>query len=242
MTTATTAQHLTTIARHWTDLRDALGDRPLVGAFGLGLRSYLNTLEQYDPDELEARRHQAAALRALERDPGQLGERPIPIRLRVHETMRTVHVALVETADQIAADIQRPVMSPLPAGYPDADRRRREQLVLQDRNDTRRWTWTGTRPDAPHAALWLLARIQGAPGPFQPLTKAHSRHIARVAAEAARRVETVLDLGAERRQLDDNHPCPCGGRIDIHGGAGATPVAHCTRCGAIWTETGVIAA
>ncbi|WP_236241139.1 hypothetical protein [Streptomyces sp. CC228A] len=234
MTTTATAHNLRTTALHWTDLRQTLGTTPTTWP-PTGLRTYLTALEQYDADE-------ARQLRSLERSPEQLGHTAAPLSIRVLDTMRTVETALVATADQIADAVQRPVMSPLPAGYPEADRRRRELLVLQDRRDPRRWRWTGTRPGAPYAALWLLARIQGAPGPFRPLTEAHSRHIARVAAEAARRVEHTLDLADHRRTLTDTHPCPCGGHIEVYGGAGAQPVARCRGCGALWTESGVVAA
>jgi hypothetical protein len=49
-----------------------------------------------------------------------------------------------------------------------------------------------------------------------------------------------LDIAAQRRTLEQR--CACGGEIDVHGGEGRLPVAHCTGCGRIWTEGGVIAA
>lgn len=228
----TTTAHLRTIATLWPDLRDMLGAPTLIGGFGQGLRGYLTTLEQYDPSE-------ASALRALERDPGQIGERPVPIRLRVYETMRTVEAALVECADQIASSVQRPAMSAAPRNWPTADRARRDQLARNDAIDPRRWRYTGQRT-APYAALWLLARVQGAPGPFLPLLEQHLRHIANVAREAAQRVERTLDVGAETAELVP--PCRlCGGRVVVHGGAGAHPIGHCQGCGHVWAE-GVIAA
>ncbi|MGW2933970.1 hypothetical protein ACWDA7_19450 [Streptomyces sp. NPDC001156] len=241
MTTATT--HLTTVIRHWPDLTDALGasSSPTWPPAGR-MSEYLRALEQRDAELLEAERHRALALRTLERDPSQLGERPIPIRLPIHETMRIVRAALVHCADQIAGSVQRPVMGLLPDGYPEKDRRRREQLVKQDRSEPRRWSWTGTRPDAPHAALWLLSRVQGAPGPFRPLTEPQLDHIAAVARGAAERVEQALDITGGKAPLAQ--PCPrlgCGGRIEMYGGAGAQPVAHCTKCGHIWTGQDTVA-
>ncbi|UUU37581.1 hypothetical protein [Streptomyces sp. NBC_00162] len=56
------------------------------------------------------------------------------------------------------------------------------------------------------------------------------------------RIEQVLDLADRRRQLGAANTCQCGGTIEVYGGAGATPCAHCTSCGALWTEAGVIAA
>lgn len=78
----TTSTHLRSIALHWTDLHEAAGTPAQIGAFGLGLRGYLARLDQADADQLEYERHQAAHLRSLERDPIQLGERPVPVRLQ----------------------------------------------------------------------------------------------------------------------------------------------------------------
>jgi hypothetical protein len=244
----TAAHHLTTVIRHWPDLHEALGGTSAPTWPPAGRMSdYLRALEERDADELEAERHRALALRTLERDPSQIGERPIPIRLRVHETMRVVQAGLIECADQVAAVVQRPVMGQLPAGYPKADRERRELLVMQDRNDPRRWSWTGTRPDVPHAALWLLGRAQGAPGPFQRLPEHEARLIANVARGAAERIEQVLDVGERTTALAQTCPrlinvmFPCGGRIEMYGGAGAEPVARCTECGHVWSERGAVA-
>jgi hypothetical protein len=232
----TTAEHLTTVIHHWPDLTDALGGRsaptwPPAGR----MNDYLRTLEQADAEQLEYERHRALALRTLERDPSQLGERPIPIRLPIHETMRIVRAALVECADQIAASVQRPVMGLLPKGYPKADRERRELLVMQDRRDPRRWSWTSARPEAPYAALWLLGRVQGASGPFRPLTTPQLDHISTIARGCTRRIEQALDVGERRATL--TRPCPtCGSQLHLHGGAGANPVARCTGCGQTWVQ------
>ncbi|MFG2670830.1 hypothetical protein [Streptomyces sp. NPDC048445] len=229
----TDAADLRTIATTWVDLNDALGMPAAVGGFGRGLRSYMTLLDETDPAT-------AAELRALERDPAQLGQRPIPIRLSVYGVMRTVEAALTECADQIAAAVQRPSMSPAPRSWPANDRARRDRLAHADTVDPRRWRYTGIRT-APHAALWLLGRVQGSPGPFRPLEAAQQQHIARVATEARHRVEQVLDTGAET--VDLSVPCPnCAGTIRVYGGAGASPLANCASCGGIWTEQGAIAA
>lgn len=232
MTQSSTAEHLTLIAVHWPDLADTLGTSTVTTWPPAQLRTYLRQLDQHDAHEVHAARH-------LDRSPDQIGATRPPLRIDILDTMRTVHAALIHCADQIAGSIQRPVMSLLPEGYPPADRARRAQLVYEDRTDPRRWSWTRTRPDAPRTALWLAARTQGAPGPFQPLTALQHDHIAAVARGAAERVERALDIGAQQRQLDQ--PCPCGGRITIRGGAAAAPVAHCRGCGEIWTERGVAA-
>ncbi|WP_394425480.1 hypothetical protein [Streptomyces sp. SGAir0957] len=57
-----------------------------------------------------------------ERDPGQLGQRPVPIRLFIADTMRAVEAALHTTADQIADSVQRQPIRPAPAAWPTADR------------------------------------------------------------------------------------------------------------------------
>lgn len=272
----TTSQHLRTIATIWTDLQDALGERGTIGSFGLGLRSYLAQLEQYDAippvhhvqqlittrDEHDRTQYACAHcdhvgpghthLTSEDRNPAQLGERPIPIRLRVYETIRCVEAALVECADQIAPSITvDPMKPPAPRRAAPArtraervawaDHARRIEQARADAADPRRWRYSGQRT-APYAALWLLARVERMRGPFRPLTEQHLRHIARVAAGAVARIEAVLDLADERRELTSEHPCPCGGTIEVYGGAGATPVARCKGCGAIWSERGVIAA
>lgn len=233
MTTAAT--HLRTIALHWTNLTDALGQPAIHHGFGIGLRGHLAALTEPDLDALA----QTRADERADSTPDALGERPIPIRLHIHETMRIVRDTLIDCADQIAGSVQRPVMGQLSEGYPAADWRRRELLVMQDRKDPRRWSWTKARPEAPYAALWLLARVQGAPGPFRSLTTLQLDHIAGVARSAAERVECALDIAAQRRTLEQRHDC--GGAIDVHGGEGRPPLAHCTGCGRVWTEAGIAA-
>ncbi|MFF8679523.1 hypothetical protein ACF07F_16590 [Streptomyces sp. NPDC015237] len=249
----TTATHLRTVALHWTDLHDAAGQPAQVGAFGLGLRGYLARLDQADAEQIEQERLQAVHLRSLERDPIQIGERPVPVRLHILDTMRAVEAALIACADDIAHAAQRapiagptarrtathPYLTQREADIAAADRNRRTQLAHADLADPRRWRYTGRRT-APHAALWLLARIERAPGPCRRITEDEERRIGAVAAGAADRVERALDIAAQQRTLEQR--CACGGAIDVHGGEGRVPVAHCTGCGRIWTEGGVIAA
>jgi hypothetical protein len=230
----TTATHLWTIAHHWRDLTTALATTGTATWPPAGrMADYLASIHRSD-DEAEAEQHRAAALRSLERSPEQIGEMRAPIRLHVLEIMQTVRADLLECADQTAAAVQRPVMSPLPKGYPDVDRARREILIMQDRRDPRRWRWAGIRPDAAYTALWLLARVQGAPGPFRALHARELDHVASVARTACGRVERALDIVGQKRALAERHEC--GGRIDVYGGAGAHPTAHCTGCGRTWTE------
>lgn len=278
--TTTTSTHLRTVALHWADLRDALGQPAIVNGFGQGLRGYLASLEETDTSV--AVLHHVQKLTTLrdndgraigyrceqcgdvdpghahpigeDRDPAQIGQRPVPIRLVIADTMRAVEAALVHCADDIAQRVQRaPIVGPTArrtathpyltqreADIAAADRARRQQLAHADLVDPRRWRYTGRRT-APHAALWLLARIKRAPGPCRRLTDDEEQRIGAVAAGAAARVERALDIAAQQRTLST--PCPdCGGAVDVHGGEGRVPVAHCTGCGRIWTEGGVIAA
>lgn len=232
----TTATHLFTCARHWPDLAEAVAQPAIHGGFGIGLRGHLAALA--DDDQQEYDRWQAAALRALERDPIQLGQRPIPIRLAILDTMTLVETALLDLADQTAALVQRSPMPHAPRTWPTADRARRNQLADADATDRRRWQYVGRRT-APRAALWLLARVQGQGGPFTALSEQQHARIARTAADAAGRVERALDIASQQRTLERR--CGCGGQIDVYGGAGVRPTAHCTGCGRVWAE-GVIAA
>lgn len=232
---STAAADLRTLITTWPDLCEALGTPGTIGGLGRGLRGYLATLEQYDLEE-------AAALRALERNPAQLGQRPAPVQLRILETKRTIEAALAECADQTAAAVQ---IEPIPfptRNWPAADRARRTTMARADLADPRRWRFRGTTPRAPYTALWLLARVEHRPGPCRRLTDQHHQHIANVAREAVHRIEAALDTVEQRRELGAEHPCPCGGVIEVYGGAGATPCARCTQCGALWSEEGVIAA
>lgn len=245
--TAAATRDLSTVILHWPDLTTALGGASAPTWPPAGRMSdYLRGIEQRDDEQLEAERHRALALRTLERDPAQLGERPIPIRLPVHETMRVVKASLLHCADAVAEVVQRsPAKMPPPRRAAVArtraervaweDHARRIQAAQADSADARRWRWTGIRPDAPYTALWLLGRVQGAPGPFRPLPEAELERVATVARGAAERVEQALDVGERTAAIAI--PCPeCGGRLNLHGGAGAAPVARCTACGHIWSE------
>ncbi|ROQ35840.1 hypothetical protein EDD98_4917 [Streptomyces sp. PanSC19] len=169
----------------------------------------------------------------------------MPISLRVHDTMRAVEAALLDTAACLARSVQRPpVQLPPPARAATArtrgeclvweDRARRIEQARQDSADTRRWHTTSAGRTAIRAALWLSGRADGRSGPFRPLSDTEEQHLARV--------KPALDLSDVRRELTAEHPCQCGGTIEVYGGAGARPVAHCKECGTIWHEGGVVAA
>ncbi|MFF7851897.1 hypothetical protein ACFZDF_30560 [Streptomyces sp. NPDC007910] len=235
MNTTTASTPLRQLITLWPDLTDALGDRTQHAWPPPQLRDYLSGLDRHDASE-------AAALRALERSPDQIGTRPVPISIPVHQTRRTVEAALAECADVIASVSQiEPITFP-GKDWPAADRARRYAAARADLADPRRWRYRGKTPGARYTALWLLARVEHRPGPFRTLTEQQHRHIRLVATGALQRVEQTLDLTAGRRELTAAHPCPCGGTIEVYGGAGAQPVARCKGCGAIWSEAGVVAA
>ena len=238
----TTSTNLRSIALTWTDLRDALGAPTIIGGLGQGLRGYLNSLEDADRAEFGYNLAHAAHRRSQERDPSQIGQRPVPISLRVYDTMRTIEAALAECADQTAAAVQNQPTPFAPSSWPAADRARRDAIARADLADPRRWRFRGTTPPAPYTALWLLGRVEHRRGPFRRLTEAQERHIGNVARESVARIEAVLDLADGKRELSSVHACACGGKIEVYGGAGATPVARCQSCGALWTEQGIVVA
>lgn len=232
MTTPQT--HLQTVINHWGDLQDTLGVPATVGAFGIGLRAYLDVLDRADAEEIAEQREARGWQRA---GTLPLGERPVPIRLRVHDTMRGVERALLYCADQTASSVQRPAISPAPIDWPPADRLRRNTLAAAERNDPRRWSWTDPRSrTAVLAAVWLLHRLDDAPGPFTPLTPPQRDLIATVAAGAAQRVLAALDMA--RRTQTAPQPCPhCRGTLRIEGGDGQPPAVRCAEPHCGWTRT-----
>ncbi|WP_267244378.1 hypothetical protein [Streptomyces sp. PR69] len=243
-TTAThTSRHLWTIAHHWHDLETALATQQNTWPPVMGIATL--TDRNQTAEEAEAARYRAEALRLLERDPDQPGWTAAPLRLTVLETLQTVEAALIELADQIAAASQHSPITPAPPrrAYPadprarrtmEADDARRNLLALRQSKDPRRWRYDGQRSGR-RAALWLLARAQGVRGPWRPLNENEQACISTVARTAAGLVERVLDVGDGRARLAE--ACPlCGGKLHLHGGGGATPLARCTSCGRTWSE------
>ncbi|NDZ63588.1 hypothetical protein [Streptomyces cyaneofuscatus] len=133
-----------------------------------------------------------------DRDPAQLGERPVPLRLHVVDACRAIEVALCTLADTLA-----------------------------DRTATGR-DWYGTDPadrTVPRAARWLLGRL-GA-GPCCPTHYAEQATIAEYARTAAERIDRVLGTGRTARVLP-GMPCPwCKGDLIIHTEAGTVLSVTC---------------
>lgn len=237
----TAATDLRTIAVYWRDLTTALSTTGTTTWPPAGRMSdYLRDLDRADEELAEAARWQAAYSRQfLDRNPNQVGATRPPLRIDVLDTMRTVEQLLVETADATASAVQRPSMSLAPRSWPTAEQARRNALARADAADGRRWRYTGNRT-APRAALWLLARIQGCPGPFRPLNTTQQQHIATVARRATEQVTRMLDIAS--RTVTLVHPHDCGGLIQLTGGSGAHPAARCTGCGHTWTSHDTTAA
>ncbi|GAA3374683.1 hypothetical protein [Streptomyces racemochromogenes] len=234
--TTTTAQHLIRIAALWPHLDEALDQR---GTNWLASRSDLfAVLDQVDREE-------AAALRALERDPQQIGETPAPVSLRILDTARLVETTLVHLADTLAPQITRPAISHAPEdwaarGWTPADRALRNACADDEQADPQRWRYVGLRT-AEYAAGWLYARVTGEEGPFWTLTAAQHLLVEQVAAGCAARIEQALDLAT--RAVPAARPCPlCSGRIVVTTGAGRTPTARCEDCARGWTLPEPIAA
>lgn len=129
----TTADDLRHIATHWDDLRDMLTIPAITGGLGQGLRAYLTAEQEDDRDQL-------AATERAERTAIALGERPVPLRLSVLDTIQHVEAALLDLADQ-SAQLE-------PADIPDAER----------------WRYNASwRHGAPWACMWLAGALAWLP-------------------------------------------------------------------------------
>lgn len=234
--TTTAAHHLIRIAALWPHLDDALDQRgtstwPPAGR----MNDYLTALDRAD----------AAALRAQERDPQQIGETRAPLSLRVLDTARLVETTLLHLADTIAPQITITATTHTPAGWaargwtPD-DARRRDTTAAFEQADPARWRYTGLRT-VEYAAGWLHARVTGEEGPFRTLEARHLLQIEQVAEGCADRISAVLDLTI--REETAARPCPlCSGRLIVTTGAGRDPAARCEDCARGWSLADTAAA
>ncbi|MGW3442203.1 hypothetical protein [Streptomyces sp. NPDC001076] len=226
----TTADNLHTVINHWADLQAALGTQradtwpPVMGIARLH-------------DHLKADEG-AWAQRALERSPEQLGATAAPLRVQILDTMTALDQRLVDAADIIADHVQRPAVTRAvrAAGPGDDIALQLRTLILKDEADARRWSFTDPRHrTAPYAAAWLLARHDGAPGPFVKLTQLHQDAIATAARWAAEQIEQALQMTRRTQVLE--RPCPhCRGQLRIEGGDGQDPTVKCRGCGRSWTK------
>lgn len=226
----TTADHLHHVLNHWTDLQTALGTQqadtwpPVMGI--ARLHDHLKATED------------AVEQRALERSPEQLGATAAPLRIAVLDTMTELDRRLVDVADSIASAVQRVPTTRAPvrvAGPGDDIALQLKTLILRDEADERRWSFTDPRRrTAPYAAAWLLARHDGAPGPFAKLTGVHQDQIADAARRAADQIDQALEMARRTQVLE--RPCPhCRGVLRVEGGDGQVPTVKCRGCGRRWT-------
>ncbi|MBK3563201.1 MULTISPECIES: hypothetical protein [unclassified Streptomyces] len=225
----TTADHLQTVINHWVDLQQALSTRqadtwpPVMGI------ARLHEHLQADED--------AWAQRAEERSPDQLGATTAPLRIAILDTMTAVDRQLVDTADAIAGAVQRLPTTRVPvrvAGPGDDVALQLRTLILKDEADARRWSFTDPRRrTGPYAAAWLLARHDGADGPFAKLTGVHQDQIEAAARWAAGQIEQALEMTRRTQALE--RPCPhCRGALRIEGGDGQDPTVKCRGCERTW--------
>ncbi|MZF56917.1 hypothetical protein GTX53_24315 [Streptomyces sp. SID5594] len=144
-----------------------------------------------------------------DRDPAQLGERPVPLRLHVVDACRAIEIALCAVADQLAARDTQDGADWYSDPYNPAD-------------------WTAGRPEgrtALAAARWLLGRLDA--GPCCPTHYAEQATIAEYARTAAERIDRVLGTGRVSRVLP-SMPCPwCQGELVIHTEAGTVLAVTC---------------
>lgn len=226
---ATATQHLQTVITGWPHLRDMLDTHtnapwPPAGRYTDYETALLNAIRPRD------------TVTELEVPAGQP-----PLNLDVLDTARTVELALTETADRIASQVQRaPISVDMGRGWTDDVHRRAALLAAEDAADPRRWSYEPSAPTrtAVFAAVWLQQRLDDPSpqdGPFRPLTTQQRERIANVAAEAARRIEHVLATARRRERLPE--PCPhCREpRLVVEGGDGQPPAVVCGACG--WART-----
>ncbi|MFD3517735.1 hypothetical protein [Streptomyces sp. NPDC058657] len=134
-----------------------------------------------------------------DRDPAQLGERPVPIRLHIADACRAIEIALCSLADSIAS---RDAADP--ADWHHADRAQRT---------------------APTAAQWLLGRLTDTP--CCATHDAEQRRIDAYARDAAARLDRVLGIGYSTAVLP--LPCPwCSGDLVAHMDAGTVTSVTCS--------------
>lgn len=239
-TTATrhnpTAADLRTIAAYWGDLRDML-DTPTITTWPpSGLANYLAAL---DEDALAQHRADQAAEHA-ERTATAMGERPVPLRLAVFDTITAITGQLLYLADQVADAVQRPA-HPVrrSAGPGDTHGQAARLTAMQDKADPRRWKWNGGGRDGRTAALWLRARVLDEDGPFEALATDDRDRIGAVARATRERVERTLGLA--RREDPIARRCLCTGHMVLRQGGVLDPEVECQSCGMRWVGAAMAA-
>jgi hypothetical protein len=265
----TTAADLQVVVDHWTHMRDLIDTSQTSDTWppAMGKSEYLHEIDrtrhefeiaiehaqhlitkhdehgrvQYECLHCDYVGEGGAHTPRADRDPLQLGERPVPLRLHVVDACRAVEVALCSLADEIAAEVQLAPLTPMPAvkhtGYGTrreariaaADRARRGELAAEDAASPYRWSFTMGDRSAVHAAEWLLARLNDEGGPCKPITGMQRARIAIVARLAARRIERTIGSLDDRYSVPmDDRPCPwCCGELTLHRGGGQPDEVTC---------------
>ncbi len=226
MTTTRAALHLLTL--RWADLSDSLGTTNTRAWYGTGIRAHL--ADTHDDNDRALALRDAIVLRAEERNPDQIGQRPSPIRLDIHDAMDEITLDMRDCADVIASRIQIAPLVAEPRGLtlPPAKLARRRAQAARDAADPRRWPIGAALP-LEAAVDWLIARVEARPGPFRLLDDHDHQTIRAAARTALWRAEQALDRGAHTG-LPLARPCPrCGGQVTMRGHG-----AWCGGCRARW--------
>ncbi|WP_405991077.1 hypothetical protein [Streptomyces sp. NBC_00986] len=254
----TALDDLQVVVDHWTHLRALIDTSQTSDTWppAMGKAEYLRSLDEHDRDETalllqhaqhlvtktdehgrpryeclhcdyvgEGRSH----LPRPDRQPEQLGERPVPLRLHIVDACRAVEVALCSIADQVAAEIQRDTVEPLRRAIPgDPVGLALGMLAARDGADPARWHFTMGERSAVRAAEWLLGRLRGDEGPCLPLRDHHRAAIGLVARGAARRIERTIGGTVDRYAVTMDQPCPyCGSDLTMHAGGGEDDIVSC---------------
>lgn len=230
------ADDLAAIREQWGDLLAAI-ERP--------------PAPEWPPREYRTVDIQAAALDdetpaepRIGRLPLTLREHPAPVNLDALDAAIAVERELFDLADQIAAEIQRPVRT----GRDQTGRFVRDET---DAANPARWhppthrdagpaavSSAGSRAYGLHwACVWIEGRVCGEDldgDLFAPMPPRLLDRTASVAAWARRHVERALERDGRTTTLDD--PCPwCGGKLVGRTRPGGEPVVTCSTgegCGA----------
>lgn len=230
---ATTAQHhLQTVIDNWRHLTDMLDTHVSAPWPPAGRMSdYIDALDYADAQQVHQMRGG--------RDELDAGAGRAPLNLDALDAIRTTELALIGTADHLSTLVQRyPLSVDTGRGWTDDVHREAALIATRDQADPRRWSLTATATRTPpHAAVWLLHRLDDAPGPFRPLTSDQRRLIENVAREAGERVGRALVI--LRKSSRAAYPCPhCRKRaLDVSGGDGQPASVACQACGRTWVET-----
>jgi hypothetical protein len=224
------AADLRVIADHWGDLH-AMLTVPGTAEWPPAGRMADHQAQLTDAEQAEL--HAEAAAERAERTAVAPGERPIPLRAAVFDTIQALDGQLLHLADQIADAVQRPAHTVRRAAGPgDTHGQAARLAAMQDEADARRWHWIGRARDGATAALWLRGRILDEDGPFAPLGAGDRDRIAAVAHAARDRVERTLGLA--RREDPIARRCPCTGRMVLRQGGVLDPEVECQDCGMRW--------